>query len=193
MPAGVRQLLLLCAALALCPLASLVIGDASAAPIQRGRALPAAEASLGLRFEPSLHGWTARQPLLMELAGLFYIFAHIAVAAWALIWTWWLRRDRFALVRDVFLVTQLLTVAFYVALPTAPPRLVPGAGVSDTLAGLWGREVADSAHLLQSPYAAMPSGHVAFALVAGATFAAIGDRRWLRAFGWAHPPAMAAV
>jgi len=129
----------------------------------------------------------------MELAGLFYIFAHIAVAAWALIWTWWLRRDRFALVRDVFLVTQLLTVAFYVALPTAPPRLVPGAGVSDTLAGLWGREVADSAHLLQSPYAAMPSGHVAFALVAGATFAAIGDRRWLRAFGWAHPPAMAAV
>jgi membrane-associated phospholipid phosphatase len=57
----------------------------------------------------------------------------------------------------------------------------------------WGRELADSAHLLQSPFAAVPSGHVAFALVAGMTFARLGDMAWLRAFGWVYPPLVVAV
>ena len=129
----------------------------------------------------------------MAAAGVFYLFVHLPVAAWALVWTWCLRRDAFPLVRDLFLATQATCVALYALAPTAPPRLVPGAGVADTLTGLWGRELADSAHLVQSPFAAMPSGHVAFALAAGGTFAAIGDRRWLRAFGLAYPVAVAAV
>jgi membrane-associated phospholipid phosphatase len=53
--------------------------------------------------------------------------------------------------------------------------------------------VADSAHLLQSPFAAMPSGHVAFALIAGGTFTVLGDRRWLRGFGRAYPPLVVTV
>ena len=64
--------------------------------------------------------------------------------------------------------------------PTAPPRLLPGAGYTDTPTGLWGEEAADSPHLLQSPFAAVPSGHVAFALVAGAVFARLGDIARLR-------------
>jgi hypothetical protein len=39
----------------------------------------------------------------------------------------------------------------------------------------------------------MPSGHVAFALVAGATFARLGDQAWLRAFGWAYPGFVVAI
>ena len=119
---------------------------------------------------------------------MFYVWAHVPVAGWALVWTWFLRRDVYPAVRNAFLAVQAILVAVYVAVPTAPPRLVPGAGYRDTLSDLWGRELADSAHLLQSPYAAMPSGHVAFALLAGGTFALFGDRRWLRAFGWVYPP-----
>lgn len=78
-------------------------------------------------------------------------------------------------------------------LPAAPPWLVPGAGFSDTLTGLWGREFADSTHTLQSPFAAMPSGHVAFALIVGVTFATIGDQRWLRVFGRLYPPLVVAL
>ncbi len=70
---------------------------------------------------------------------------------------------------------------------------MPGAGFTDTLSGVWGRELSDSAHLLQSPFAAMPSGHVAFALVAGATFARLGDMAWLRAFGWLYPGLVVAI
>jgi hypothetical protein len=98
------------------------------------------------------------------------------------VWTWCLRRDAFARVRDTWLIAQALCVVGYVALPTAPPRLVAGGMPEGGLVS-W----------FQSPYAAMPSGHVAFALVAGATFARLGDRRWLRAFGWFHPPLIVLV
>jgi hypothetical protein len=190
---AVRQAALVLGALALCPAAALLIGDDPAAPIARARTLIDAEQALGLHVEPAAHAWALDRPALMQAAGVFYVVAHIGVAGWALIWTWCLRRDRFAAVRDAFLWTQLLLVVLYVVIPTAPPRLVPGAGFADTLSGLWGREAADSAHMLQSPFAAVPSGHVAFALVAGLTFARIGDQAWLRAFGWAYPMLMLAV
>ena len=188
-----RQVLLLLAALALCPVAALLIGDDAAAPIARGQWLVAAEQALGIHVEPAVHRWALEHRTLLTLSGVFYVVAHVAVAGWALIWTWYLRRDRFALVRDTFLWTQGLLVVVYVLVPTAPPRLLPGAGFTDTLSGQWGKELADSAHLLQSPFAAVPSGHVAFALVAGATFARLGDMAWLRAFGWLYPPVVVAV
>jgi hypothetical protein len=181
------------AALALCPVAALLIGDDPAGPVERARALIDAERALGVHVEPAVHGWALARPWLMDAAAVFYVVAHIGVAGWALVWTWCIRRDRFRVVRDAFLWTQGLLVALYVAIPTAPPRLVPGAGFSDTLGDVWGREAADSAHLLQSPFAAVPSGHVAFALLAGVVFARLGDMAWLRAFGWLYPPVMVAV
>jgi hypothetical protein len=194
-PSGIalRSTLLLLAALALCPVAALLIGDDPAGAVQRGRWLQGAEAWLGIDVERAVHTWGLGLPWLMDAAGVLYVVAHVGVAGWALVWTWFLRRDRFALVRDTFLWTQLLLVVTYVVVPTAPPRLVPGSGFTDTLSGLWGHEAADSAHLLQSQWAAVPSGHVAFALVAGATFARLGDQRWLRAFGWLYPPLIVAV
>jgi len=183
----------LLSALALCPVAAVVIGDDASVPLQRAAAVADLEARLGLFFEPAVHGWALEREWLLAAAGVFYVWAHVPVAGWALVWTWFYRRDAFPLVRATFLWTQVLTVAVFVAVPTAPPRLLDGRGFTDTLTGLWGREFADSAHLLQSPFAAMPSGHVAFALVAGTTFALLGDRPWLRAFGWTYPPLVVAV
>jgi hypothetical protein len=190
---GAREALLLLAALGTYPLAALAIGDDPAAPLARAQAFADAERALGLFVEPAAHAWATEHRWVLTLAGIFYVWAHVPVAGWALVWTWHLRRDVYPRLRDVFLVTQALLVATYVALPTAPPRLLPQEGFTDTLTGLWGREFADSAHLLQSPFAAMPSGHVAWALIAGATFAVLGDRRWLRAFGWVYPPLVVAV
>ncbi len=191
--AGSRQVLLLLAALALCPVAALLIGDDPATPVERARWLVGLERDLGIYWEPAIHGWAVAHRELMTAASVFYVAAHVPVAGWALIWTWFLRRDRFAVVRDTFLWTQVLLIVVYVLVPTAPPRLIPDAGFTDTLTGLWGREMADSAHMLQSPFAAVPSGHVAFALVAGAVFVRLGDMAWLRVFGWIYPPLVVAV
>lgn len=190
---GLREIAILLGALLLCPLAALAIGTDATDPIARGLAVVELERALGLFVEPAVHGWTAERPTLLTLAGVFYVWAHVPVAGWALVWTWYLRPDRYGRVRDVFLATQGMTVALYLAVPTAPPRLLPGQGFADTLSGLWGKELADSSHLLQSPFAAMPSGHMAFALVAGGTFALLGDQRWLRIFGWLYPPLVALV
>jgi hypothetical protein len=191
--AGLWQGLLPLGALFLCPLAALLIGSDADEPIARAEELIAAERWLGIHVEPAVHAWGRAQPGLLMAASVFYVVAHVPVAGWALTWTWFLRRDRFDLVRDTFLWTQALLVVIYVLVPTAPPRLVPGAGFTDTLTGLWGREFADSAHTLQSPFAAVPSGHVAFALIASGVFARLGDMAWLRAFGWAYAPIMVAV
>jgi hypothetical protein len=188
-----RQLLALAAALGLCPMAAQVIGDDPDAPVARAEALVEAERALGVHVEPAVHAWALERPALLAAASVVYVVAHVAVSGWALVWTWYMRRDRFGAVRDVFIHTQVMLVAIYVLVPTAPPRLIPGAGFTDTLGRMWGRELADSAHLLQSPFAAVPSGHVAFALVAGATFARLGDMAWLRAFGWSYPPLVVAL
>ena len=190
---GLWQGLLPLGALALCPLAALLIGSDADAPIARAEALIEAERWLGIHVEPAVHAWGRGHPGLLTAASVFYVVAHVPVAGWALTWTWFLRRDRFDLVRDTFLWTQALLVVLYVLVPTAPPRLVPDAGFTDTLTGLWGREFADSAHTLQSPFAAVPSGHVAFALIASGVFARLGDMAWLRAFGWVYAPIVVAV
>jgi hypothetical protein len=194
MRAALRAHLPVLLALGLCPVAALLIGTDPAEPVGRAEALAGAEAALGLHVEPAAHAWLdAHNPLLMTLAGVVYVIAHVAVTGWALIWTWCLRRDAFPLVRDTLVVTQVLIVAIAVAMPTAPPRLVPGMGIGDEVAATWGGTAAGLAHAFQSPFAAMPSGHVAFALVAGGAFAALGDRAWLRAFGRLHPPLVLAL
>ena len=193
MPSGAREILLLLGALVLCPVAALLIGDDPAAPLARARAVAELEAAVGVHVEAAVHRWALGIGWLVPAASAFYVGAHVPVAGWALVWTWFLRRDAYPTLRTLFLWTQALTVALYVLVPTAPPRLLPDAGFTDTLTGLWGRELADSAHLLQSPFAAMPSGHVAFALAAGGAFAVLGDHRWLRVFGWIYPPLVVAV
>ncbi len=190
---GPRQIAILLGALALCPVAALLIGDDPAAPIARAEALIDLERALGVHVEPAIHAWALRHEDLLTAASLVYVFAHVPVAGWALVWTWYKRRDLYPRLRNVFLLTQGLLVATYVAVPTAPPRMLREEGFADTLTGLWGEGLAKSAHLLQSPYAAMPSGHVAWAIIAGGLFALAGDRRWMRAFGWVYPPLVVLV
>src|SRR3954451_5228959 len=179
-------------ALSLCPLGALLIGRDGQAPIRRAERVLVLERRLDIAVEPAVHEWVRRSATALALAGVFYLVAHVGVAGWALVWTWCLRRDRFAVLRDTFLWLQVLLVGAYVLVPTAPPWLVPEAAIDNAVGGLGGG-VLESGHVLQSPYAALPSGHVAFALVGGAAFARWGDRAWLRAFGYAYPPLVVAV
>ncbi len=60
----------------------------------------------------------------------------------------------------------------YVLLPTAPPRMLPEFGFSDTLASLGAPNHGSSfIQLASNPYAAMPSLHSADALIVGIALA----------------------
>ena len=140
-----------------------------------------AERALGLFFEPQWHAWLAARPTLLTLAGLFYVWVHLPATIGALVWARLERPHAFPLARNTFLATQVITVVGYLAWPVAPPRMAPELGFSDTLAAVYGTGGETLAHSVQSPYAAMPSGHVAFACVAAGTVFALVRSRALRA------------
>ena len=58
-----------------------------------------------------------------------------------------------------------IALVVYLAFPTAPPRLVPGLGIADTV-GLSGHDTGSFAGVRFNPYAAMPSLHVGWSILA---------------------------
>jgi hypothetical protein len=148
-------------------------------PRARGGGGGAAARAPRLFVEPGVHEWVRAHPALLTAAGLFYVWVHLPATVGALIWARLERPEAFATARNTFLATQLLTVAGYLLVPVAPPRMLPG--FTDTLAAVYGSGGERLAHSVQSPYAAMPSGHVAFAAVAAGTVFALVRSRVLRA------------
>jgi hypothetical protein len=171
-------------ALALSPLVA-ALAPGPAAPLAHVRELVRVERSLGLLFEPAVHRWAAAHQPLQALGDFAYVGVHLPVTLGVLVWVWLRRPRAFALVRDTFVATQALCALGYVLLPTAPPRMIPGLG--DGSAAVSGFD-----RLFQSPYAAMPSGHVAFALVVSAAVARLARTRTARALALLYPAAVVA-
>jgi hypothetical protein len=169
-------------ALALSPLVA-ALAPGPATPLAHEHDLVRAERSLGLLFEPSVHRWTAAHPPLLGLATLAYAAVHLPVTLGMLAWVRLRRPQAFGLVRDAFVATQALCAVGYVLVPTAPPRMLPGLHDGDAAVSGFDR-------LFQSPYAAMPSAHVAFALVVAATVFALARTRPARALATLYPAAI---
>jgi hypothetical protein len=142
-------------------------------PLERMQRLIELERRVGLFFEADLYAWCAARPRLLAGLQVSYVAAHLPVALGVLVWAWYARPEGFP-----------LAVVGYVLFPTAPPRMVPGLGY-DTRPGPGdvglGRRV-------QSPYAAMPSAHTAFAVVAAGTVWALTETPAVRAAALAFPP-----
>jgi membrane-associated phospholipid phosphatase len=97
-------------------------------------------------------------------------------------------------VRNMFMVAMGIALIGYIAVPTAPPRFMPEWGFSDSVAAFTGVNAdSGSADLLFNPFAAIPSMHVAFALMLGATMAHIVRRRWAQVLWWAYAPVVTFV
>jgi membrane-associated phospholipid phosphatase len=71
---------------------------------------------------------------------------------------------------------------------------MPEWGFTDSVAAFTGVKAdSGSADLLFNPFAAIPSMHVAFALMLGATMAHIVRRRWAQVLWWAYAPVVTFV
>ena len=107
----------------------------------------------------------------------------------ALLWVYFRHHDRFADFRNWLIGANLLGLIGYVLMPTAPPRMYPEWGFTDTLA-----EYASVNHdsglisFAANPYAAMPSLHAMDALIVGIVMASVCRSRIARAF-WLLWPA----
>jgi len=127
-----------------------------------------------LHLEQVLHvnaEWAWQKPLessaaLQAVANWIYIWGHWPVLIATLVWLVWRHRSQFLRLRDAMLVSGGLGMLVFVSYPTAPPRLA-GLGFVDTVT-----QSSNAYRYLQPPafvnqYAAMPSLHVGWDLLAG--------------------------
>src|SRR4051794_23426072 len=123
---------------------------------------------------------TGHSALLAETANLYYATMHFGVLFLFLLWMFLRHRDRYHAVRRVLALTTLVCLLIQL-LPVAPPRLLgPGYGYVDTGAQ-FGQSVYGGGVFGADELSAMPSVHVAWAvLIAGATLTiGSGAGRWL--------------
>jgi ABC-type branched-subunit amino acid transport system permease subunit len=96
----------------------------------------------------------------------YYMVGFGPLIAGVLVWFGLRRREHYRELRTLLFVSLSIAVVFYVLYPTAPPRLVSGLGISDTV-GLSGHDTGSFAGIRFNPYAAMPSMHVGWSLLVG--------------------------
>ena len=125
------------------------------------------ENSLGAFFEPGFQQTLIHHaPWLIDFANFMYLNSHFVITTGFLAWLYFFRNEHFYFVRNMFMVAMGIALVGYALFPTAPPRLFPGLGFTDTIATFTGvAQDSQTASLLVNKYAAVPSMHIAFSLM----------------------------
>ena len=151
----------------------------------------AIEERLGLRIEPAVQRAALRHRRLVKMFNLGYAVGNLALSVGWLIVLHHRRSPAFVRERRAAVVAFAGALPFFLALPTAPPRS-RGDQVDTLLDQGIDLEHAALVHLY-NPIAAMPSHHVAFAVVTGFGMARSARSPLVRAAGTVYPAAVAAV
>jgi hypothetical protein len=159
----------------------------AAAAFEHARRLIGLERGLHTFIEPSVQAWASAKPALIDAASWTYVNAQTSITIGALIFIYVFHNERFYFVRNMFMVAMGIALIGYMVYPTAPPRFFPEWGFIDSVSDLFGVDHQSSVNALFNPYAAVPSMHVAFALMIGVTLARVCRWRAVRVF-WALYP-----
>ncbi len=144
------------------------------------------------RFFASTHvflgqtvGWGQVKPIVDALYGEGHVLFTLAFA----IWVFFRRRGLFPLIRNVFVLTNLMAVTLYEIFPLAPPRLATDLSYQGRpfhfIDAVFGG--GSGIKLGFNDYAAMPSVHVAWALIVGLTVAWAAKPLLVRVLGLLYP------
>ena len=160
----------------------------AAVAFANARTIVEVEQSTGLFFEQGLQTWAMGQRALIDFANFMYVNSHFVITTTVLVWLYLRHNERFYFVRNMFMVAMGLALVGYILMPTAPPRFFPELGFVDTIA-YYVNVQHDSGlvALFFNPYAAVPSMHVAFALMVAVPAMLVVRRRWAKAL-WAIYP-----
>jgi hypothetical protein len=186
----IRQLLLFGGAYYVYRIVRGLVETQTALAFEHARWLVDLERSMGLFFEPGMQSWaSANAEVLVTAANFMYVNSHFVITTTFLIWLYIARNHAYCFVRNMFMIAMALALVGYVAFPTAPPRFMPEWGFTDTVANFVGQAVEDGSGVLYNPYAAVPSMHVAFALMVAIPSIMLVRTRALKLV-WAAYPAV---
>src|SRR5919107_729161 len=185
-----RQLLLFCGAYWLYRLVRGQTDGRVAEAFNHARELIHLEQALGLFVEPTVHAWAEGRSGVIDAASWMYVNSHFTITTTTLAFIYLYRNPSFYFIRNMFLVAMGIALVLYAAYPTAPPRFMPEWGFTDSVADFTGLTSQDSsADALYNPFAAVPSMHVAFALMLGIPMAVMTRRR-LAKVAWSLYPGL---
>jgi PAP2 superfamily len=129
-------------------------------------------------FELTFQRWIHSSELLTTLTSWTYWMSQFTVVGLTLLWVYLRRNDAFLRFRNTIMLANVIGLAGYALLPTAPPRMFPSFGFVDTLAAFSSvNHGSGLVELASNPYAAMPSLHAADALIVGVVLATVVRRR----------------
>ncbi len=145
--------------------------------VARGRDIERFERHLPLPSESWVQQLVLADRWVLRIFNIYYVGLHVLITGACLVWVFSRHRSRYPVVRNALALTT--GASLLVALvPVAPPRLVPGAGLVDT-----GRLVGPTVYPATArpgldQLSAMPSVHVAWAIVVAGAFVYVLRSRW---------------
>lgn len=149
------------------------------------------ERTLHIFVEPSVQAWAQSQRWLIHAADWTYLNGHFFVTLAAMIFIYARRNDSFYFVRNALIISMALALIGYWLYPTAPPRLMPEWGFTDSvsqfLTGGTGWIDDGPAKSFTNFYAAVPSMHVCFAVLIGFSMARLVRPKPLRVLWLLYP------
>jgi membrane-associated phospholipid phosphatase len=160
------------------------------------RDLISLELSLHMFVEPSIQAWASGSHFVMGLASWLYVNAQTTITVAALVYLYLHHNKNFYFVRNMFMIAMVIALVGYTVFPTAPPRFMPEWGFIDSVSDFTGVRVdhaSATANALFNPYAAVPSMHVAFALMIGWPLAKLAKHRIVSVLWLLYPFLMAFV
>ncbi len=167
----------------------LVHNDGTAA-FQHAREVIQLERTLHVFVEPSIQAWVSSSHFVMGAASWVYLNAQFSVTLGALVFLYIRYNRSFYFVRNMLLIAMAIALIGYAVFPTAPPRFLPEWGFVDSVSDMTGVHLTHSSTLFEgfvNPYAAMPSMHVAFALIIGWPMARLVRPRIARVLWVGYP------
>jgi PAP2 superfamily len=159
--------------------------------VRNAERVVSAEQRLGVHVEPRVQSAALRWPRVVDALNAGYAAGNVALSVGWLMRLYARRDPAFAAERRAAVVAFLGALPVFALFPTAPPRMLDA--FVDTMA-VRGYAL-DHPFIVRfyNPLAALPSHHVAFAVVTGAAMARRTRRPLGRVAWWSYPAAVALV
>jgi PAP2 superfamily len=163
-------------------------GGNTAVAFSHSRELISLERSLHIFVEPTIQGWATSSYALIAIAAYIYINAQTTILIALLLYLYIAHNRCYYFVRNMLFVGMFIGLIGYAVFPTAPPRFLPEWGFIDTIRQVTGVSGNSTiANVFFNPYAAVPSMHVACAVMLGWTLSRLVRLRVAKVF-WATWP-----
>lgn len=146
-----------------------------------------AERAVGLHVEPEIQRAMLPYPRLLHVMSVAYAALNVGLTVGWLVQMFRRRHPEYHRLRRATVFAIVGAFPFFRLFPCAPPRKLDH--MVDTIADVSGIDLEhDSISRFYIPIAAMPSIHVAFAVVTGLGMAQTSPRSWVRTAGKIYTP-----